>query len=177
MILYLHIKSIFFNLITLEKSLNWLIRKRKFWKEKTIPIFCLMISWTQFLVSQIRQNGRVYVPYQEEWIAGPVDDIDVDWPEGCGCWPSKQSNLSAGPTCGFTVSRRGVHMAWLVTNRRATVSQVRRFHFVSPDSQCAAAVLRSRKFRRIDSIPRRSGTMVNNCASNFDKPPSQEERV
>lgn len=118
---------------------------------------------SQFLVSQTQQNRRVYVPYQKEWIASPVVDIDVDWPEG---WPSKQSNLSAGPTCGSVVSRRGVHMAWLVTNRQATVSQVRRFHFVSPDSQCAAAVLRSRKFRRIDP---RSGTVVNNCVPNFDK--------
>jgi len=136
-----------------------------------------MISWTQFLVSQT-QNGRVYVPYQEEWIAGPVVDIDVDWPEGCGYWPSKQSNLSAGPTCGSTVSRRGMHMARLVTNRRATVSQVRRFHFVSPGfpvcrSCSPIAEISWDRFR----TPSRSGTMVNNCASNFDKPPSQEERV
>ncbi|CAL1684169.1 unnamed protein product [Lasius platythorax] len=103
----------------------------------------------------------IYVQHQEGWMASPVVDIDVDWPEGCGSWPSKQSNLSADPTCGSVVriSRRGEHVAVLVTNRRATVSQVRRFHFVSPDSRTGLPQLFPDRGNFVGSIScsRRSG--------------------
>lgn len=65
-------------------------------------------------------------------MASPIVDIDVDWLRRAVV-PGRQNKVICLRIRRLT--SRVVHVAVLVTNRRATVSQVRWFHFVSPDSR------------------------------------------
>lgn len=104
-------------------------------KEKTAPIFRRVTRW-RFMNSAVFRftDNRTRIRAALGGIDGqssPIVDIDVDWSEGCGSRPSKQSNLSVDSPSHVACARGRI----FVTNRRATVSQVRWFHFVSPDSR------------------------------------------
>lgn len=67
-------------------------------KEKTAPIFRRVTRW-RFMNSAVFRftDNRTRIRAALGGIDGqssPIVDIDVDWSEGCGSRPSKQSNLS-----------------------------------------------------------------------------------
>lgn len=107
-------------------------------KEKTAPIFHRVTRFMNSAVFRFTDN-RMRIRAAPGGIDGqssPIVDIDVDWSEGCGSRPSKQSNLSADSPSHVAVCT----WLYLVTNRRATVSQVRWFHFVSLDCRSCSRI-------------------------------------
>jgi len=123
-------------------------------KEKTPPIFRWVTRW-RFMNSAVFRftDNRTRIRAALGGIDGqssPIVDIDVDWSEGCGSRPSKQSNLSVDSPSHVAVCT-WPYTCYKSPGNRQSGSMVP-LRVSGFPHWIAAAVPGSRKFRRIDLV-------------------------